>query len=246
MGQLRRIHRLAARSTWIVLAAGLGLGLAWAPSHAGAGLVPPITIPGLTTITVPTLPLPTVTEPPAGTTPGTTTAPVTTTAPGATTAGGATPPPMSVTATTTTTVRSDSAGAATPAIGGARRLADGLISIPVSSVQAPARLVIRVSFTPKVIRQAKQPVTVKVSVLDTRAYVVRGARVALRSVPAGMLVRLAPKLSAQNGKLSFVARPKTLRGRSLALRITSRAASTTVRIPVRYAKHTRLDRGIRG
>lgn len=128
---------------------------------------------------LPTITLPTVTLPPVlPTTTATTTS--------ATTASSAPvpTPPSTDTSTTETTTQTSPA----PAVAGSQRLSSGAVSIPVSSVRAPAKLRLVVSLAPRTVQRARQPLTAIVQVADSRGYVVRGARVTLRSVPAGRLV----------------------------------------------------------
>jgi hypothetical protein len=64
------------------------------------------------------------------------------------------------------------------------RLSNGKISIPVTSVVLPARLVIdSVHFTPGVVTSRRAPVSVRVHISDTRGFWVRGALVFVRSTP---------------------------------------------------------------
>jgi hypothetical protein len=74
--------------------------------------------------------------------------------------------------------------AAPPGPAGQIRLPNGKISIPVSSVSPPHRLVIdAVAFTPNPVRSRSEPITARFHVSDTRGFVVRGALVFVRSVP---------------------------------------------------------------
>ena len=66
---------------------------------------------------------------------------------------------------------------------GAIRLSSGKISVPVTSVSLPERLIVDgVRFTPTVVR-SRAPITVSFHVSDTRGYVVRDALVFVRSTP---------------------------------------------------------------
>ena len=67
---------------------------------------------------------------------------------------------------------------------GAIRLPDGKYSIPVTSVSLPERLVVEEArFTPNPVVSRQAPLTLRVRVLDTRGYVVRGVLVFARSTP---------------------------------------------------------------
>jgi hypothetical protein len=86
--------------------------------------------------------------------------------------------PASTTTSTVTTTTTPSGPE------GQIRLANGKISIPVTSVTLPARLVIDgVRFTPGVVTSRRAPVSVRVHVSDTRGFWVRGALVFARSTP---------------------------------------------------------------
>lgn len=84
-------------------------------------------------------------------------------------------------------------GAATPPSGlpvGALTLSGGKVSIPVTSVSLPARLLVdQVEFTPNPVRRRHTTLTLRVHVVDTRGYAVRDALVFTRSTP---LVTSAP------------------------------------------------------
>lgn len=72
---------------------------------------------------------------------------------------------------------------------GAIRLPNGQTSIPVTSVALPARLVIdRVEFSPSPVR-SRNPITLRVHVVDTRNYVVRDALVYPIGVPYSRIVQ---------------------------------------------------------
>lgn len=67
---------------------------------------------------------------------------------------------------------------------GVFRLPSGERSIPASMVPRDARLVVaQVRFSPNPVRSRVQPITVRIRVVDTRGFVVRGALVFIRSVP---------------------------------------------------------------
>jgi hypothetical protein len=101
-------------------------------------------------------------------------------------------------------------GAATPLSGlpaGAVRLSGGKVSIPVSSVALPARLLIdQVEFTPNPVRRRHSTLTLRVHVVDTRGYVVRDALVFTRSTP---LLTSAPgeRRTARDGWVTLRMKP---------------------------------------
>jgi hypothetical protein len=67
---------------------------------------------------------------------------------------------------------------------GVINLPNGERSIPVTSVPNDQRLVVSdVVFSPTVVRSARDPITVRVRVKDTRGYIVRGALVFIRATP---------------------------------------------------------------
>jgi len=91
---------------------------------------------------------------------------------------------------------------------GAIRLANGKVSIPVSSVSLPDRLIVdSVRFTPNPVR-SRAPITVSFHVVDTRGYVVREAVVFVRSVP---LVTSTPAETAtrQDGWVTLQVTPRS-------------------------------------
>ena len=149
---------------------------------------------------------------------------------------------------TTSTVTSDpppsgTAAGAAPAVTNAAT--NGTSSIPVSSVRSPARLVVVVSLEPQTLRRARQTIRVHVQVADTRGHLVRGARIALRSVPPGKLASTAQQISASDGRAGFSLRLKDTRMRNgsvllivsaadpaaPSLALASRLVRLSVRIP---------------
>jgi hypothetical protein len=107
------------------------------------------------------------------------------------------------TTTTTTTATTTPSGPE-----GQIRLANGKISIPVTSVVLPARLVIdSVHFTPGVVTSRRAPVSVRVHVSDTRGFWVRGALVFVRSTP---LVTSTPpeQVTNQSGFATLTMSPR--------------------------------------
>ena len=95
------------------------------------------------------------------------------------------------TATSNATAQVQAAGSApapSPPSGtlpaGAIRLPGGKVSIPVTSVSPPERLLAaEIVFTPNPVRSRKRPLELRVRVVDTRGYVVRDALVFVRSTP---------------------------------------------------------------
>jgi hypothetical protein len=68
--------------------------------------------------------------------------------------------------------------------GGQIRLPSGKISVPIESISLPARLVIdEIRFTPNPVRSRSARITIRVHVIDTRGFIVRGALVFARSTP---------------------------------------------------------------
>jgi len=96
------------------------------------------------------------------------------------------------------------------------RLPGGSTSIPVTSVAAPNRLLLVVTVTPRLARIAR-PVTARIQVRDAGGRRVRGAAVAIRSMPGGMLEPLSQRRSAPDGRASFV-----VRGKAKELRTSNR------------------------
>lgn len=230
--------RVATHAAWIVVAAALGFELSTSPEQANALGLPTITLPGLTTVTLPGIPT---------TTTAATTTPPTTTAATATDpqpAPSPVPPTQAgpVTATATTAGTPD-APAAETTVAGAIRLAGGVVSIPVSSVRAPARLRVLLSVTPTKIARATQRVSVSTRIVDTRGYVVRGARVVVRAGRSGTLRSAGTRLSSVAGLARFVVRNRVAirRGARLLLVIQAvdprapkaAAASRRVQIAMR-------------
>jgi hypothetical protein len=91
-----------------------------------------------------------------------------------------------------------------------------------------------VSVQPRRILRAAQVVKASAVVRDTRGYLVRGAAVAITSVPAGKLVPVHQKRSAVDGRAAFVIRLRSgkLRPGTFLLRVTASdpAASTAIAV----------------
>lgn len=91
---------------------------------------------------------------------------------------------------------------------GAEPLPDGSVSIPVSSVAAPHRLVVaKVGFTPNPLR-SRTPVTVRITIADDRGFLVRGAAVFVRGIPARRIEGPLPEaLTGRDGVAVFELEP---------------------------------------
>jgi hypothetical protein len=92
---------------------------------------------------------------------------------------------------------------APPGPEGQIRLPNGKISIPVTSVELPARLILdQVAFSPNPVRSRRGAITARFRVSDTRGFVVRGALVFLRSTP--LLTTTPPEQATQvDGTVTF-------------------------------------------
>jgi hypothetical protein len=112
------------------------------------------------------------------------------------------------TSTPTTTTTSSSTTTTPSGPEGQIKLANGKISIPVTSVVLPARLVLdSVHFTPGVVTSRRGPVSVRVHVSDSRGFWVRGALVFVRSTP---LVTSTPpeQVTNQSGYATLTTFPR--------------------------------------
>jgi hypothetical protein len=116
--------------------------------------------------------------------------------------------------------------------GGQIRLPDGKISIPVTSVGSPERLIAsEVKFAPNPVRSRQGQLTVRVRITDTRGFVVRDALVFVRSVP--LVTTAAPELPTQaDGWATFVVQPKASfpikRGHAVQFFVRARKAGENV------------------
>jgi hypothetical protein len=219
-----KAHARCANAVALAALGFVGYLIAAQPRDAAAdGLLPttvaiptlPVTLP---TVSVPTLPSTTGTTTTTPTTP-TTTSPTPSTKSVTTSAGaspGATAEVGSATGGATAATAGVAAAAAEKATAGALRLPGGSISIPVTSVVAPNRLVLAVALAPRVTGLGR-PVTARVQVRDRYGRFVRGATVAIRSMPGGLLRPVAQKRSAPDGRASLV-----VHGKQAALRANSR------------------------
>ncbi len=87
---------------------------------------------------------------------------------------------------------------------GAVKLANGRISIPVTSVALPQRLVIAgISLNPSRIRSRVRGTTITVRVVDSRGYLVRGALVSVTGFPAAWLKPVPSRRTAVDGTLKL-------------------------------------------
>ncbi|HEY2935574.1 MAG TPA: hypothetical protein VGJ25_03190 [Gaiellaceae bacterium] len=184
------------------------LGYAALVGAAALGVLVATGVPGAaadTGLPVPTVPVPTL--------PATPSVPLPTDSGGAagdgssntSGSGGSTTRADSSTATAGSGVRSPAA------VEGAIVLTGGAVSIPVTSVQAPARLVIDwVSLSPTAIRAAGQPVRAAFRVSDSRGYVVRDAVLDVRSLPAGRIGTAVIRPTGVDGVVRFWLRPTKL------------------------------------
>jgi hypothetical protein len=189
----RRLQQLR-HAVWMAPVAAIGLALGIQLPAAAGGVVPTIPAPPVPVppVSVPVVDVPQLLPTTTSTTttdPGTPTATPSTgvAAAGTQAAGGAAP----------------AVSKGTSAVAGIVVLRSGAVSIPVSSVRPPARVLVSVSLQPTTVRRAGQPIQARVQVTDSRGFVVRGARVRIGSVPAGRLAGLGQKVSAFDGQVAF-------------------------------------------
>ena len=94
-----------------------------------------------------------------------------------------------------------------PGPGGQITLADGKVSIPVTSVAPPQRLIVSgVQFTPSVVR-SRSPFTARFRVTDTRGFVVRGALVYMLGLPYGRIANVGEQETSTDGWVTFQVQP---------------------------------------
>jgi hypothetical protein len=216
-------------------AAAFGVVAAISIPTARAGLLP--TLPTITLPPIPSLPLitttstttPTVPALPTGTGTGTGVSPTTTSS---NSGGGGVTTTMS-TATTDAPVEGAS-------VSGAIRLPSGAYSIPISSVQAPARLGIdRITISPRTISARGQRVRLVVRVTDSRGYRVRGASVDVRSSPARMASPGATRMTSTDGTVTLqVSTTSRLPLRRFALKLVVRAYEARSGSPAKLVRRT--------
>jgi hypothetical protein len=195
----------------VVLLGGL---VAFAASGAAAPASPQQTTTTTTTTTT--------TETTGTTTTGTTTTGTTTTG---TTTTGTTTTGTTTTGTTTTPTTTTTTTSSGPA--GQIRLADGSISIPVTSVTPPDRLVIdRVSFRPNPLRSRASVLTGRFRVSNTaNGYRVRGVLVYGIALPYGQFRPAAEATTGTDGyaAIRFVPTPNLHTGRNRTIQFFLRA-----------------------
>lgn len=113
---------------------------------------------------------------------------------------------------------------------GTLELPNGKVSIPIGSVFSPARLLIDdVKFTPGKL-SSLAPVTLKIRVRDNRGFLVRGALVKVRPIPARRAATRQEVKTNKRGIATVKIRPKTLplrRGGLLTLFIRARKEGAT-------------------
>lgn len=113
---------------------------------------------------------------------------------------------------------------------GTMTLPNGKVSIPIGSVFAPARLLIDdVKFNPKKL-DSLDPFTMKIRVRDTRGFLVRGALVKVRAIPARRLVATPEVKTNKRGIATIKFRPRALplaRGGLLTLFVRARKEGAT-------------------
>jgi len=231
----RRLQQLR-HAAWLAPVAAIGLALGVQLPAAAGDVVP--------TIPAPPLPLPTVSAPAVDLPVPPTTTSTTTTDPGTATAS----PASGVAAAGTQAAGgpAPSASKGTSAVAGAVRLRSAAVSIPVSSVRPPARVLVRVSLRPATMRRAGEAIQARVHVTDSRGFVVRGAEVGIRSVPADRLAGLGQKLSTLDGQVAFrLVRPAGSASRASLLLVVSAvdptapklaAASRSIRLAIRVGR----------
>ena len=94
-----------------------------------------------------------------------------------------------------------------PGPSGQIKLADGKISIPVTSVAPPQRLIVSgVQFQPLVVR-SRSPFTARFRVTDTRGFVVRGALVYMLGLPYGRIANVPEQETGTDGFVTFQVQP---------------------------------------
>jgi len=113
-----------------------------------------------------------------------------------------------------------------PGPAGQIKLADGKTSIPVTSVNAPQRLVVsEVSFTPSPIR-SHDPFQARFRVSDTRGFVVRDALVYMIGIPYNRIALVPEQETGTDGYVTFTVQPTArfplVRGGALVVFVRAR------------------------
>jgi hypothetical protein len=94
-----------------------------------------------------------------------------------------------------------------PGPAGQIKLPDGKVSIPVTSVSPPQRLIVSgVEFQPLVVR-SRSPFTARFRVTDTRGFVVRGAPVYMLGLPYGRIANVPEQATGTDGWITFQVQP---------------------------------------
>ena len=87
------------------------------------------------------------------------------------------------------------------------KLPDGKVSIPVTAVASPERLIVSgVAFTPSVVR-SRSPFTARFRATDTRGFVVRGALVYMIGLPYGRIANVPEQETSTDGWVTFQVQP---------------------------------------
>lgn len=111
-----------------------------------------------------------------------------------------------------------------PGPAGQQRLDDGRISIPVTSVSPPERLIVsRVAFTPNPVRSRRETIVGRFVITDTRGYVVRDALVFARATP--LVTSTPPELRSQpdgSVRMRFKPRPDFPLGKAVQFFVRAR------------------------
>jgi hypothetical protein len=175
------------------------------PSASADGLLPTIPVPPLP-VPVPSLPISVPDVPlPGGSTTTTTTA--TSTATQTTTVSAAGTAGTQTQQTTTSAAADPPPAPAEPTgteVAGVVRLADGRLSIPMSSIAAPTRLVlVKVSLTPRAIRTKRTHLVLVLRVRDSRGYLVRGAVVRLTGTSLRTVTGTSKRKTGTAGLVRF-------------------------------------------
>jgi hypothetical protein len=115
-----------------------------------------------------------------------------------------------------------------PGPAGQIKLADGKISIPVTSVAPPQRLIVSgVQFQPLVVRSL-DPFTARFRVFDTRGFVVRGALAYMLGLPYGRIANVPEQETGTDGWVTFQVQPtaqlRLVNGGALVVFVRARKA----------------------